>query len=47
VPIVFKYPESMTAKAMMEIADNVFEQLPSKEKVVVRERAWEEGRDHH
>ncbi len=46
VPIVFKYPESMTAKAMMQIADKIMAQLPPKPKVVVKERAWEEGRDH-
>ena len=46
VPIVFKYPESLTAKAMMKIADKLMERLPEKEKVIVKERAWEEGRDH-
>ena len=46
VPIVFKYPESMTAKAMMLIADEVMKQLPPKEKVVVKDHPWEEGRDH-
>jgi len=47
VPIVFKYPESLTAKAMMKIADALIEHLPPKEKVVVKERPWEEDRDHH
>lgn len=47
VPIVFKYPESLTAKAMMKIADKLMERLPEKEKVIVKERPWEEGRDHH
>jgi Mrp family chromosome partitioning ATPase len=46
VPIVFKYPESLTARAMRSIADNLIERLPPREKVVVKERAWEEGRDH-
>jgi ATP-binding protein involved in chromosome partitioning len=46
VPIVFKYPESLTAKAMMQIADRLLERLPPREKVVVKERSWEEGRDH-
>jgi MinD-like ATPase involved in chromosome partitioning or flagellar assembly len=47
VPIVFKYPESLTAKAMMKIADVLTEHLPTKEKVVAKEHPWEEGRDHH
>ena len=47
VPIVFKYPDSLTAKAMLKIADELIERLPPREKVVVKERAWEEGRDHH
>jgi ATP-binding protein involved in chromosome partitioning len=46
VPIVFKYPESLTAKAMLQIADRLIERLPPREKVVVKERAWEDGRDH-
>jgi ATP-binding protein involved in chromosome partitioning len=46
VPIVFKYPESLTAKAMMQIADRLIDRLPVREKVVVKKRAWEEGRDH-
>lgn len=47
VPIVFKYPESLTAKAMMLIADRLIKGLPHRENVVVKDRAWEEGRDHH
>jgi ATP-binding protein involved in chromosome partitioning len=47
VPIVFKYPESLTTKAMMKITDNLIGRLPPKEKVVVKERRWEEDRDHH
>ena len=47
VPIVFKYPESLTARAMTKIADKLMERLPEKEKVIVKERPWEEGRDHH
>jgi hypothetical protein len=31
---------------MMRIADRLIENLPPREKVVVKERAWEEGRDH-
>jgi ATP-binding protein involved in chromosome partitioning len=46
VPIVFKHPDSLTAKAMLQIADRLIENLPIREKVVVKERAWEEGRDH-
>ena len=46
VPIVFKYPESLTARAMMKIADKLMERLPEKERVIVKERPWEEGRDH-
>jgi len=46
VPIVFKYPESLTSKAMMKIADALTEHLPQREKVVVKEHPWEEGRDH-
>jgi len=47
VPIVFKYPESLTARAMMKIADKLMDRLPEKEKATVKERPWEEGRDHH
>jgi ATP-binding protein involved in chromosome partitioning len=47
VPIVFKDPESLSAVAMMKIADKLMERLPEKEKVTVKERPWEEGRDHH
>ncbi len=46
VPIVFKYPDSLTAKAMMLIADRLIKSLPPRENVVVKARAWEEGRDH-
>jgi len=46
VPIVFKYPESLTARAMMKIADKLMDRLPEKEKAIVKERPWEEGRDH-
>jgi hypothetical protein len=31
----------------MQIADRLIERLPHREKVVVKERSWEEGRDHH
>lgn len=47
VPIVFKYPDSLTARAMRQIADQLIGQLPARPKVVVKDRAWEEGRDHH
>ncbi len=47
VPIVFHRPQSITAQAMNRIADALLEQLPPKEKVTVKERKWEEGRDHH
>jgi ATP-binding protein involved in chromosome partitioning len=47
VPIVFKYPDSLTARAMLQIAERLLEHLPPREKVVVKDRAWEEGRDHH
>lgn len=47
VPIVFKDPESLSAGAMMQIADALMARLPEKEKAVVKDRPWEEGRDHH
>jgi ATP-binding protein involved in chromosome partitioning len=47
IPIVFKYPDSLTSQAMVKIADEIIKRLPPKEKVVVKERAWEEGRDDH
>jgi ATP-binding protein involved in chromosome partitioning len=46
VPIVFKYPESLSSQAMLKIADEILKKLPTREKVVVKEHAWEEGRDH-
>jgi ATP-binding protein involved in chromosome partitioning len=46
VPIVFKYPQSLSSKAMLKIADEILTKLPAREKVVVKEHAWEEGRDH-
>jgi len=46
-PIVFRYPESLTSQAMFKIADEIVKRLPPREKVVVKERHWEEGRDHH
>ena len=45
-PIVFKYPDSLTSQAMLKIADEIIKILPPREKVVVKERPWEEGRDH-
>lgn len=47
VPIVFKYPDSLTAKAMMKITDKLMQRLPEKEKIVPKDHPWEEGRDHH
>ncbi len=47
VPIVFKYPDSLTARAMLGIADRLMERLPKKEKVVPKDHPWEEDRDHH
>jgi len=47
VPIVFKHPNSLTAQAMSKIADALVGRLAPKEKVVVKQRSWEEGRDHH
>jgi MinD-like ATPase involved in chromosome partitioning or flagellar assembly len=47
VPIVFKYPDSLTSQAMMKIADNLIKRLPPREKTVVKEHKWEEDRDHH
>jgi ATP-binding protein involved in chromosome partitioning len=46
-PIVFKYPDSLTSQAMLKIAEKILEHLPHREKVTVKERHWEEGRDHH
>ncbi len=43
---MFKYPESLTSRAMMKIADEILTKLPPREKVVVKEHAWEEGREH-
>ncbi len=47
VPVVFKYPDSLSARAMVLIADELLKWLPPKEKVVVKHREWHEGRDHH
>ncbi len=47
LPIVFKYPDSLTSQAMMQIAKEIMKRLPPREKVVVKHRPWEEGRDHH
>lgn len=46
VPIVFKYPESLSSQAILKIADEILTKLPPREKVVVKEHAWEEGREH-
>jgi ATP-binding protein involved in chromosome partitioning len=47
VPIVFKHPDSLTARAMRQITNQLLGRLPARPKVVVKDRAWEEGRDHH
>jgi len=47
VPIIFKEPQSLTAQAMFKIAEEILQRLPPREKVVVKHREWEEGRDHH
>jgi ATP-binding protein involved in chromosome partitioning len=47
VPIVFKNPESPISQAMFNIAEEIVKRLPPREKVVVKHRDWEEGRDHH
>jgi len=46
VPIVFKYPDSLTSQAMLHIADEILKKLPPRPKVVVKEHAYEEGREH-
>ncbi|MGC9196610.1 MAG: Mrp/NBP35 family ATP-binding protein [Syntrophobacteraceae bacterium] len=47
VPIVYKSPDSLSAQAMVKIADEILSRLPPREKVVVKERQWHEGRDTH
>ena len=47
VPIVFKYPDSLTAKAMTPIVDRLIERLPPRPNVTPQPHTWEEGRDHH
>ncbi len=47
IPIIFKEPQSLTSQAMFKIADEILKRLPPREKVVVKHREWEEGRDHH
>ncbi len=46
VPIVYKSPDSLSAKAMVKIADEILRRLPPKEKVVLKDHPWHEGRDH-
>jgi Mrp family chromosome partitioning ATPase len=46
VPIVFKHPDSLSALAMEKIADEILLRLPPREKVVVKDHPWKEGRDH-
>jgi len=46
VPIVFKYPDSLTSQAMIHIAEEIVQKLPPRPKVVVKEHAYEEGREH-
>ncbi|MDR3569980.1 MAG: Mrp/NBP35 family ATP-binding protein [Syntrophobacteraceae bacterium] len=45
VPIVYRSPDSLSAQAMVKIAENILGRLPPREKVVVQDRPWEEGRD--
>jgi len=45
-PIIFKYPDSLTSQAMLSIADEILKRLPHRDKVVVKEHPWEEGREH-
>lgn len=45
-PIVFRSPDSLAAKSLMAIADEIIDRLPTKEKVVPKEHPWEEDRDH-
>lgn len=47
IPIVFKYPDSLTSKAMTKIAGEILSRLAPRERVVVKHREWHEGRDHH
>ncbi|MDR3554291.1 MAG: Mrp/NBP35 family ATP-binding protein [Syntrophobacteraceae bacterium] len=47
IPIVFKNPDSLSAQAMVKIADDILRRLPPREKVVVKQRQWAEGRDAH
>lgn len=46
-PIVFKSPDSLASQALMQIADEIIKKLPPREKVVVQQHPWEEGREHH
>ncbi len=46
-PIVFKNPESISAQAMLKIADEVIAKLPPRPKIVPRHHPYEEDRDHH
>lgn len=46
VPIIFKTPDSLTSRAMFKIADEIVRRLPPRPKAVLKERAWEEGREH-
>ncbi len=47
IPIVFKNPESLAARAMEKVADELIKQLPDKKKMETKHHPWEEGRDHH
>ena len=46
VPIVFKNPDSLASQAIMQIAEEIIKRLPEREKVVVKEHPYEEGREH-
>jgi len=43
-PIVFEHPDALSSQAMIKIADKIIKILPPREKVVVKEHAFEEGR---
>lgn len=44
VPIVYLHPDSYSSQAFNKVADELIKILPPKEKVVVKEHAWEEDR---
>ena len=44
VPIVYLNPDSYSSQAFIKVADELVKSLPPKERVVVKEHAWEEDR---